>query len=51
MPFKSKAQQGYLFATNPKVAEHMASKTSKQQFAKMPDKVKAKIKAKPKGGK
>lgn len=28
MPFKSKAEARYLFATNPKVAEEMASKTS-----------------------
>ena len=27
MPFKSKAQQKYLFANNPKVAREFASKT------------------------
>lgn len=27
MPFKSKAQQGYMFATHPKLAKEMASKT------------------------
>jgi len=27
MPFKSKAQQGYMFAQHPRVAKEMASKT------------------------
>jgi hypothetical protein len=27
MPFKSKAQQGYMFAKHPKIAKEMASKT------------------------
>jgi hypothetical protein len=48
MPFKSKAQQAFMFATEPKIAKEMASKTSKKQFAKMPDKVKAKVKKKSK---
>jgi hypothetical protein len=39
MPFKSKAQQKYMFATNPKVAEEMASKTSKSAFKDMPEHV------------
>ncbi len=42
MPFKSKAQQRYMFATNPKAAKEMASKTSKHMFETLPDKVKAK---------
>ena len=27
MPFKSKAQQGYMFAKHPRIAKEMASKT------------------------
>jgi hypothetical protein len=27
MPFKSKAQQGFMFAKHPKIAKEMASKT------------------------
>jgi hypothetical protein len=46
MPFKSKAQQAFLFATNPKVAKEMASKTTKKQFAKMPEHVKKSMKSK-----
>jgi ribosomal protein L23 len=42
MPFKSKAQQRYMFATNPKAAKEMASKTSKRMFETLPDKVKPK---------
>jgi hypothetical protein len=42
MPFKSKAQQRYMFATNPKVAKEMASKTTKDMFADMPEKIKPK---------
>jgi hypothetical protein len=40
MPFKSKAQQKLMFATNPKVAEEMASKT--KSFKKLPEKIKKK---------
>ena len=42
MPFKSKAQRRYLFATNPAVAEEFASKTPKGK--KLPDHVKKKKK-------
>ena len=40
MPFKSKAQQRKLFATNPKVAKEMASKT--KNIKGLPEKVKKK---------
>jgi hypothetical protein len=46
MPFKSKAQQAFLFATNPKVAKEMAGKTTKKQFAQMPEHVKKSMKSK-----
>lgn len=36
MPFKSKAQQRYLFAKEPEVAEEFAEKTSKEAFKKLP---------------
>lgn len=42
MPFKSKAQKRYLFATNPKVAKEFAEKTPKGK--KLPEKVKKKKK-------
>ena len=42
MPFKSKAQQKYMFATNPKVAEEMASKTPKGSYKDMPEHVRPK---------
>ena len=42
MPFKSKAQQKYLFATNPKVAAEMADKTPKSAYKDMPEHVKKK---------
>lgn len=42
MPFSSKSQQRYLFATNPKVAKEMASKTSRSMFMDLPEKVKPK---------
>lgn len=42
MPFKSKAQRRFLFATNPKVAQEFADKTSKGK--KLPEKVKKKKK-------
>jgi hypothetical protein len=40
MPFKSKAQQGYLFANNPKVAKEFAAKTPKAAYKKLPVHVK-----------
>jgi hypothetical protein len=42
MPFKSKAQQKYMFATNPKVAAEMADKTPKGSYKDMPEHVKKK---------
>jgi hypothetical protein len=40
MPFKSKAQQGYMFANMPKTAKKWAKKTTKKQFKALPKKVK-----------
>jgi hypothetical protein len=40
MPFKSKAQQKYLYANNPKVAKEFAKET--KNFKKLPNKVKKK---------
>lgn len=48
MPFKSKAQQKYMFATNPKVAAEMADKTSKDSYKDLPEHVKGKNKKKSK---
>ena len=42
MPFKSKAQRGFLFANNPKVAKEFAAATPKG--AKLPEHVKKKKK-------
>ena len=42
MPFKSKAQKSYLYATNPKVAKEFARKTSPKQMKSLPGKVKKK---------
>lgn len=39
MPFKSKKQQRFLFANNPKVAKEFASKT--RDFKNLPEQVKA----------
>jgi hypothetical protein len=49
MPFKSKAQQRYMFATKPGIAREMAAKTP--SFADLPERVGAarKVKAKGKG--
>lgn len=44
MPFKSKAQQKYMFATNPKVAAEMAAKTPKSSYKDMPEHIKKKNK-------
>lgn len=38
MPFRSKSQQRYLFANNPKLAREFASKT--KSFKKLPEKIK-----------
>ena len=40
MPFKSKAQQRYMFATNKDLAEEFAAET--KNFKKLPEKVKPK---------
>lgn len=37
MPFKSKAQQGYLFAKKPEVAREFASKTPKSAYSNLPE--------------
>lgn len=38
MPFKSRAQQGYLYAKKPKVAKKMSSETPKSAYKSMPKK-------------
>jgi ubiquinone/menaquinone biosynthesis C-methylase UbiE len=42
MPFKSKAQQRYLFAKEPSVAEEFAEHTPKQAYKKLPEHVRDK---------
>ena len=37
--FDSKAQQRYMFATNPKAAKKLASKMTKKDYEELPDKV------------
>jgi hypothetical protein len=37
MPFKSRAQQSYLFAKHPDVAEEFASHTSKSAYKDLPE--------------
>lgn len=39
MPFKSKAQQAFLFSKKPKVAEEFAAHTSKEEYKEMPEHV------------
>lgn len=39
MPFRSKAQQRFLFAREPKVAEEFAEKTPKSAYKKLPEHV------------
>jgi hypothetical protein len=39
MPFKSKAQQGFLFAKKPDIAKKFAKETPKQAYKSMPGKV------------
>jgi len=46
MPFKSKAQQKYMFATNPALAEEMADKTSRSAYKDFPEHVKKNKKGK-----
>lgn len=42
MPFKSKAQQRYICATDPKLCKEFASKTPKSAYKSLPEKVKKK---------
>ena len=37
MPFRSKAQQAYLFAREPEVAERFAEETPKSAYANLPE--------------
>lgn len=39
MPFKSKAQQRYLFARHPEVAEEFAEHTPEKDYKKLPEHV------------
>lgn len=39
MPFKSRAQQKFLFAKHPEVAEEFAEKTPKSTYKNMPEHV------------
>lgn len=39
MPFRSKAQQAYLFAREPEVAERFAEETPKSAYKKLPEHV------------
>ncbi len=38
MPFSSKAQQRYMFAKHPDIAQEFADHTPKSAYAKLPDK-------------
>jgi len=42
MPFASKAQQAYLFAKEPKIAEKFAEHTPKSAYKELPEKAKDK---------
>ncbi len=46
MPFKSKAQQRYLYAKEPKVAQRYAEETPKSAYGKLPERVGKKKKKK-----
>lgn len=51
MPFKSKSQQRFLYATDKKLAEKYAKETTSKQMKNLPEKVKEekpKTKSKPK---
>lgn len=37
MPFKSKAQQGYLYAKHPEIAKKFAEETPKSAYKSMPE--------------
>lgn len=45
MPFKSKAQQGFMFAKHPEVAKEMADKTPASAYKHLPDHVSPQHKA------
>lgn len=42
MPFRSKSQMRLLYAKHPEVAKEFASKTSKKQMKRLPEKKKKK---------
>lgn len=42
MPFRSRAQQAYLFAREPEVAEKFAEETPKSAYKKLPEHVRDK---------
>jgi len=42
MAFKSKAQQRFICATDPKLCKHFASKTPKSAYKSLPEHVKKK---------
>ena len=42
MPFVSKAQQAYLFAKEPKIAEKFAEHTPKSAYKKLPEHIRDK---------
>lgn len=46
MPFKSKAQQRYLFAQEPEVAARYAKETPKGAYANLPERIKPKKRGK-----
>lgn len=39
MPFKSKAQQGFLYSKHPEVAEEFAEHTTKSEYKNLPEHV------------
>jgi hypothetical protein len=46
MPFKSLAQQKYLYAKKPEIAEEFSAHTPKSAYKKLPERVKDKNKLK-----
>jgi hypothetical protein len=45
VPFKSKAQQGFMFANKPKAAKTLATDTTPAQFKALPARVNPPVKA------
>ena len=39
MPFKSKAQKGYLFAAKPNIAREFAQNTTKSSYKSLPERL------------